>query len=105
MKLWVDACLLSIATLMPMNSFAQGVDAGLTGVGLVSFQLPARTYVGSTYLSRDVGLLGVGLGVGVSVITPSKFVAVGEFSSAWFSATQSGRSAGPVRTFTWQDPL
>lgn len=70
---------------------AQGVDVGVSGIGLVSVQ-PADEGLGDVYLDVDIRSVRPGFGVGVSAIAPSGFVVAAEFSRAGLEGTASGRS-------------
>ena len=76
---------------LPHQSFAQGPDIGVSGVGLVSIQPIDDAYVGSPYLSEGIGGLGPGFGAALNMIAPNGFVVVGEFSTARYSEELSGR--------------
>jgi hypothetical protein len=88
------ALLLSIGAILPRESFAQGMDVGISGVALASIQPRDDTYIGGPYLNEGLGGIGPGVGAGISVITPSGFVASGEFTTARFERQQYGRLVG-----------
>jgi hypothetical protein len=92
MKHWLIFVAVTTAScLLPHQSFAQGTDLGISGVGLVSIQPIDDAYVGSPYLSEGIGGLGPGFGAALNVIAPNGFVVVGEFSTARYSEELSGR--------------
>ena len=92
MKHWLIFMAVTIAScLRPHQSFAQGTDIGISGVGLVSLQPIDDAYVGSPYLSEGIGGFGPGFGAALNVIAPNGFVVVGEFSTARYSEELSGR--------------
>jgi hypothetical protein len=81
-----------IATwMLPRSSFAQGVDAGISGVGLLSIQPIDDAYVGGPYLSEGIGGVAPGFGAGFNVITPGGFVIATEYTTAFYEQEQSGR--------------
>jgi hypothetical protein len=88
------ALLLLFGVILPGESFAQGVDAGISGAALVSFQPSDDSYVGGPYLSEGLGGLAPGFGAAVNVITLGGFVVAGEISTARFERQQSGRLVG-----------
>src|SRR6478736_400152 len=111
---WVYFALMSVVTLMPVESFAQGVNVGASVFGLASIQPRDDTYIGGPYLSEGQGGFGPGLGGGISVIAPNGFVAAGEFTSAIFTVEQSGRLVSgcaisslecTTHTSSWHDHL
>ena len=79
-----------MALMSPMESAAQGVDVGVTGVGLISIQ-PGDDTVSSPYVGGGLGELGPGFGVGLSAITSAGFVVAAEFSTALFEGVVYGR--------------
>jgi hypothetical protein len=92
MKHWLIFVAVTIAScVLPRQSFAQGTDIGISGVGLVSIQPIDDAYVGSPYLSEGIGGFGPGFGAALNVIAPNGFVVVGEFSTARYSEELSGR--------------
>lgn len=95
MKGWVVvAVFLSVFALLPLEAFAQGIDVGVSGVGLVSIQPRDDTYIGGPYLNEGLGGIGPGFGTGVNVITASGFVVAGEFTMARYELIQYGRLVG-----------
>ena len=95
MKTWLGyALFLSLGAVLPQESFAQGVDVGISGVDLASIQPRDDTYIGGPYLNEGLGGDGSGFGAGVSAITPGGFVAAGEFTTARFELQQAGRLVG-----------
>jgi hypothetical protein len=92
MKHWLIFVAVTIASCVPPHqSFAQGTDIGISGVGLVSIQPIDDAYVGSPYLSEGIGGFGPGFGAALNVIAPNGVVVVGEFSTARYSEELSGR--------------
>jgi hypothetical protein len=90
------------------DSFAQGTDVGISGVGSISVQPVDDTYVGSPYLSEGIGGVGPGFGAGVGVIFANGFVVAAEYSIARFETEQSGRlvaGEGNVVTTRLRDSL
>jgi hypothetical protein len=86
MKICVGyAVFLLVAAFLPRESFAQGMDAGISGVALVSLQPSDDSYVGGPYLSEGLGGLAPGFGAGVNIITRGGFVVAGEISTARFA--------------------
>lgn len=83
------ACVL-VGFLLPGASNAQGIDVGVSGVGLVSFQ-PLKDAFGGPYLNTGIGTDSPGFGVGINVIASSGFVVGAEFTRADFSGYASGR--------------
>ena len=73
------------------GAFAQGVDTGISGAGLLSFQPIDDAYVGSPYLSEGIGGVGPGFGAGFNVIMPSGFVIATEYTTAFYEQEQNGR--------------
>ena len=90
----VFAAVMIVSWFLPDQSFAQGPDIGISGVGLVSIQPVDDAYVGSPYLNEGIGGIGPGFGVGLNVITSNGFVAAVEYSTARFELEQSGRLVG-----------
>lgn len=83
-------------------AFAQGVDIGVTGTGLISIEAET-TYAGGegdTYLDDGLGGKGPGFAVSLDASAVSGFTGVVEFSSARMEAVQRGRiiGGGPVTT-------
>ena len=77
--------------LLPDQSFAQGTDIGISGVGLFSFQ-PTNDWVGSPYLDEGIGGQAPGLAAGVSVFMSNGLAVIGEFSTTRaFEQFQRGR--------------
>ena len=70
---------------------AQGLDVGISGVGLLSIQPIDDAYVGSPYLSEGIGGAAPGFGAALNVIAPNGFVVAGEFTTARYSQEQEGR--------------
>jgi len=81
---------LSVLSLVPIESLAQGVDVGIAGVALQAIQPPDDTFSGPQ-VDGDLGTYAQGFGVGLSAIWPSGLVAGAEFSTARFEGTVSGR--------------
>jgi hypothetical protein len=83
------ACVL-VGFLLPLESNAQGVDVGVSGVGLVSFQPPNDAF-GGPYLDVNIGTARAGFGVGINLIASSGFVVGAEFTRADFNGYAAGR--------------
>jgi hypothetical protein len=66
-------------------------DAGISGVGLVSFQPIDDSYVGGPYLSEGIGGIAPGFGAGFNIIMPAGFVIGTEYTTAFYEQEQSGR--------------
>ena len=87
------ACSLTLVMLAVAGApaFAQGVDIGISGVGLLSFQPIDDGYVGSPYLSEGIGGIGPGFGAGFNVSMPGGFAIETEYTTAFYEQEQSGR--------------
>jgi hypothetical protein len=95
MKHWfIFAAVMIASWLFPQQSFAQGTDVGISGVGLLSIQPVDDAYVGSPYLSEGIGGYAPGFGAGISVIASGGFVVAAELTTARFEQEQSGRLVG-----------
>lgn len=108
MTTWIARSLFAVllSSVVPAASFAQGVDVGITGLGLVSLQPIDDSYVGGPYLSEGIGGTAPGLGVAINAVMPSGLVVIGELTTARFEQQQSGRlvpgSDGGLRTVVTQ---
>jgi hypothetical protein len=80
--------------LVPQQSAAQGMDIGLSGVGLLSYQPVNKDYVGGPYLSDGMGGNGPGFGVAVSGIASNGFVFASELTTARYKKELYGRLIG-----------
>lgn len=95
MKHWLIYAAVTIASwLLPHQSFAQGADIGISGVGLLAVQPVDDAYVGGPYLSEGIGGFAPGFGAGLSIIAPGGLVVAAEWSTARFEQQQSGRLVG-----------
>jgi hypothetical protein len=92
MRHWLIFAAVTVSSwLLPNQSFAQGTDVGISGVGLVSVQPIDEAYVGSPYLNEGIGGWGPGFGAALNVIAPNGFAVMGEFTTARYSQEQEGR--------------
>jgi hypothetical protein len=94
--------------LLPHQAFSQTTDAGITVVGLASFQPVDDSYVGGPYLSEGLGGVAAGFGIGGDVIFPNGLALAVEYSTARFEQEQSGRlvvGEGVPATSTLHDSL
>src|SRR5690348_14479376 len=82
-RIWLAVTILS--WLLPHQSFAQGIDIGISGVGLLSVQPIDDTYVGGPYLNAGIGGFGPGFGAAINVIASNGFVTAGELTTARYS--------------------
>ena len=69
--------------LLPHQAFSQTTDAGITLVGLASFQPVDDSYVGGPYLSEGLGGIAPGFGIGGDVIFPNGFALAVEYATMW----------------------
>src|SRR5258708_957587 len=67
-----------------LSSVSEKPIAALTVVGLTTIQPADNTYVGANgpYLDRGLGGVGLGAAAGLNVLTPSRFSATLEVSTA-----------------------
>lgn len=79
-----------VLCLWSTRASAQGLDVGLSGIGLVSVQPIDETYSGVT-LDSDIGTIRPGFGLGLSLVAPSGLVVGAEYTRADFEGTASGR--------------
>jgi hypothetical protein len=92
MRVWFHGLLLTCAVAGPsVESFAQGIDIGISGVGLASVQPINDAYVGGPYLSEGIGGIGPGFGAGLHAILPNRLVMAAEYATARFEQVQYGR--------------
>jgi hypothetical protein len=90
-----------------LSSVSETSVAALTVVGLTTIQPADNTYVGASgpYLDRGLGGIGFGAAAGLNVLTPSRFAATLEVSTASVSASQRGRLVGGSAEGTLRDTL
>ena len=90
-----------------LSSVSEKSIAALTVVGLTTIQPADHTYVGpdGPYLDRGLGGIGFGAAAGLTVLTPIRFAATLEVSTASVSASQRGRLVGGSAEGTLRDTL
>jgi len=89
---FMRAVFATLLWLLPHQAFSQSTDAGITVVGLASFQPGDDTYVGGPYLDGGaIGGVGPGVGVGANLIFSTGFLLAAEYTTAWFEREQGGR--------------